>query len=347
MIWKKSDTLALMVGHGRSLDGSWDSGCVYGNYTEAGLMLSIVKVAVKWLRKSGVKVITDSDDANNRNMKASVAWANNKGARLYMSVHCDYSKAPAGVAPLYKSEANKAFASAVGKSIAKDMKMTWRGVFRRTDLYELNATKMTSTILETGSIKADLKKLTDYKKYGKALAKAICKYIGVKLYVSKAVRIRKAVKAVVVKEKQLKFKYQVSGNATSWKGAKKQKTTNCSRTISYGLQVAKVLKSGQVFWLNADKVVCRGSGTKTKLLESYEVLHPHKTTAQLAKSKWLKKGDIVGYGNPAHTMMFAGYTKTGKPKFYSTGNQKELNKGRAQVISKYNKRTIYTVLRLK
>ena len=347
MKWNKSDILALMVGHGKSLDGSWDSGCVYGNYTEAGLMLNIVKVAVKWLRKSGVKVITDSDDANNRNMKASVAWANNKNARLYMSVHCDYYKAPAGVAPLYKSEAGRIMATTIGKSIAKDMKMVWRGAFKRDDLYELNATKMTAIILETGSIKADLKKLTDYKKYGKALAKAVCKYIGVKLYMSKGAMVRKAVRAVVIKEKKLKFKYQVSGNATSWKSAKKQKTTNCSRTQTYGLQVAGVLKSGQYFWLNGDGIICRGPNCRKQLLRAYDELHPHKTTAQLAKSKWLKKGDIVGYGNPAHTMMFAGYTKTGKPKFYSTGNQKEINKGRAQVISKYNKRTIYTVLRLK
>ena len=347
MKWNKSDILALMVGHGKSLDGSWDSGCIYGNYTEAGLMLNIVKVAVKWLRKSGVKVITDSDDANNRNMKASVAWANSKGARLYMSVHCDYSKAPKGVAPLYKSEAGKTMATTIGKSIAKDMKMTWRGAFKRNDLYELNATKMTAVILETGSIKGDLKYLKDYKKYGKALAKGICKYIGVKLYSSKGAKVIKAVKAVVIKEKKLKFKYQVSGNATSWKSAKKQKTTNCSRTQTYGLQVAGVLKSGQYFWLNGDGIICRGPNCRKQLLGAYDELHPHKTTAQLAKEKWLKKGDIVGYGNPAHTMMFAGYTKTGKPKFYSTGNQKEINKGRAQVISKYNKRTIYTVLRLK
>ena len=343
MKWNKSDILALMVGHGKSLDGSWDSGCIYGNYTEAGLMLNIVKVAVKWLRKSGVKVITDADDANNRNMKASVAWANNKNARVYISVHCDYSKAPKGVAPLYKSEAGRIMATTIGKSIAKDMKMTWRGAFKRNDLYELNATKMTAIILETGSIKADLKYLKDYKKYGKALAKAICKYIGVPLYSNKNAKVIKAVKAVVIKEKKLKFKYQVSGNATSWKSAKKQKTTNCSRTISYGLQVAKILKAGQVFWLNGDKVVCRGSGAKTQLLKFYEVLHPHKATKNIK----LKKGDICGYGNPAHTQMFAGYDSLGREKWYSTGNQRELNKGRAHLGTKYHGRMIYTILRLK
>lgn len=340
--WKKSDVLALMVGHGRSLDGSWDSGCVYGNYTEAGLMLPIVKRAVKWLRKSDVKVITDADDANNRNMKASVAWANNKGARLYMSVHCDYREAPAGVAPLYKKEVEKAFAAAVGKSVAKSMKMKYRGAFHRLDLYELNATNMTACIFETGSIKRDLKKLKDYKKYGKALAKAICNYIGVPLYVSKSVMIRRKVKAVLAKMKALKFKYRVSGNAMSWAGAKKQKTANCSRMISYALQVAKILKPGQVFWLNGDKVVCKGTGTKKALLAYYKVLHPHKKP----KKCGLKKGDICGYSNNAHTQMFAGWDRLGRPRWYSYGPN-DVGKKQPRHKPSYDKKKIETILRLK
>ena len=40
-----SKKVALMCGHGRSVDGSWDPGCAYGKYTEAGLMLPITKAA--------------------------------------------------------------------------------------------------------------------------------------------------------------------------------------------------------------------------------------------------------------------------------------------------------------
>ena len=37
MAWnKKKDVLALMCGHGKSIDGSWDPGCTYGKDTEAG-----------------------------------------------------------------------------------------------------------------------------------------------------------------------------------------------------------------------------------------------------------------------------------------------------------------------
>lgn len=195
MKWnKKLDILALMVGHGKSLDGSWDPGCAYGKYTEAGLMLPIVQAAVDLLRKSGVKVITDADDANNRNMKSSVAWAEKKKAKIYMSVHCDYSGAAAGVYPLYKDSADKKLAGAVGKKVAKLLGMKYRGAAKRTDLYELNApTAEACCIFETGAIKADLKTLKESKKYGRALAKAILKYIGVAVYVTNRTRVaRKA-----------------------------------------------------------------------------------------------------------------------------------------------------------
>lgn len=178
MTWNKDkDILALMVGHGKSLDGSWDPGCVYGSYTEAGLMLPIVTAAVKYLRSKGIKVLTDADKKNNRNMTSCVAWANYKKADLYISVHCDYKGATKGVAPLYVSSSGKKMAKAVGKSVAKSMDMTWKGAIKRKDLFELNATNMPAVIFETGAIKKDLNDLTKPALYGAALGKAIYKYI--------------------------------------------------------------------------------------------------------------------------------------------------------------------------
>ena len=178
-------TIAVQCGHGVSLDGSWDSGCVYKTggrqYTEAGLMLKITKAAVKYLRASGVKVITDADHGNNKNMIADVRWANSVGVSLYLSIHCDYSGAPKGVMPLYVSSAGKKLATALNAQIKKDMGMKSRGVQRRTDLWELNGTDAPACILETGSIKADLATLRDHPdKYGKAIAKGVCNYLNVK-----------------------------------------------------------------------------------------------------------------------------------------------------------------------
>ena len=176
-----SKTIAVHCGHGVSLDGSWDSGCVYKGYSEAKLMLAITKAAVKYLRASGVKVQSDADHGNNKNMIADVRQANNSGVAMYLSIHCDYSGAPRGVMPLYVSGSGKKLAKCLEKTIKKDMGMKSRGVQKRTDLFELNGTDMTACILETGSIKADLATLRDHPdKYGKAIAKGICQYMGVK-----------------------------------------------------------------------------------------------------------------------------------------------------------------------
>ena len=175
-----SKTIAVQCGHGVSTDGSWDSGCVYKGHSEAALMLKITKAAVKYLRKSGVTVISDADNGNNKNMIADVRWANNVGCKLYVSIHCDYSGAPRGVMPLYVSGSGKKLGKFLEKSIKKDLKMRSRGVQKRTDLWELNGTDMTACILETGSIKGDLSTLRDHPdKYGKAIAKGICAYLGV------------------------------------------------------------------------------------------------------------------------------------------------------------------------
>lgn len=188
MSWnKKTDVFALMTGHGRSLDGSWDPGCTYGGYTEAALMQNITKTAIRYLRQSGVIVISDSDNANNKNMTECVSWANKAGAKYYMSVHCDYSGASAGVYPLYVSSSGKKMAKSIGKSVAKDMKMKYKGAGKRSDLYELNATSMPAVVFESGSIKADLTSLRTYSQYGKAFAKAICKFLGVTFIISSGI----------------------------------------------------------------------------------------------------------------------------------------------------------------
>lgn len=180
MSWnKKKDVFGLFTGHGTTLDGGWDCGCVYGIYTEANLMQNITKEAVKILRASGIKVLSDSDKGNNANMVKTVAMANKEKCKYYMSVHCDYSGASAGVYPLYTSVEGKKLAVSVGKYVAKEMGMKYKGACKRTDLYELNATNMPACIFETGAIKADLKNLKAHKKYGESFAHGIMKFLGV------------------------------------------------------------------------------------------------------------------------------------------------------------------------
>ena len=175
-----SRLVALNCGHGRSLNGSWDSGCVYGSKTEAGLMLPITKAAVKYLRGSGVEVQTDTFSGNSRNMIADVQLANRAGADIYVSVHCDYKAAPSGTIPLYVSARGKKLASKMNKYVRKYTGIGTRGVCRRTDLYELNASNGVACIFECGSIKADLSKFEkSADAFGKGIARGICAYLGV------------------------------------------------------------------------------------------------------------------------------------------------------------------------
>ena len=342
MKWNKnSDILALQVGHGRSSDGTWDCGCAYNGYTEAGLMLPIVQAAVKLLRKSGVKVITDADDANNRNMKASVAWANNRGAKLYMSVHCDYKDAAAGIMPLYVSADGKKFADAVGKKVAKLLDMNYKGACKRTDLYELNATNMPSCIFETGSIKADLKKLKESKKYGRALAKAICAYIGVDVYVSKRTQFLRKDAEILAYMNKHHFKYAKSYKAcgTSWAQAKKTKKSNCATKTSWAAQEVGLLQPGQIFWINGTAIKCVGSGTKARIKKTFTIKHPKKSP----KTAGLKAGYIVGYKDNPHTQEFVKWNKDKKPLWYSWGPS-DVGKKQPRHKKSYDSKKIMTVL---
>lgn len=169
--------VAIYAGHGKGLDGAWDPGCVYLSYQEAKLMLPITTAAVKHLKASGVTVLTDEN--NEFNAKAQVAEANRLKADYFISLHCDYKKAPTGTMPLYVSEKGKDFANSINDTVMKGMGIKSRGLTKRDDLYELNATNMPAVIFETGSIKADLKTLKDSEEYGKFIAKGICNHIGV------------------------------------------------------------------------------------------------------------------------------------------------------------------------
>lgn len=189
----------LHVGHGTSLDGSWDSGCVYDKYTEANLMYKIVKCAIPHLKASGVTVYSDADTGNNKNMTRDVMEANKRYKaskdikHIYVSVHCDYSKAPSGVLPIYTSAEGKKIATALNKSIKSTMGMKSRGVQKNTTLYELNQTDMPACLLETGAIANDLKILRDKPDlYGEAIAKGICAYYGIKFVSASDERVKGA-----------------------------------------------------------------------------------------------------------------------------------------------------------
>lgn len=306
MKWNKNkDVLALMVGHGKSLDGSWDPGCTYGKYTEAGLMLPIVKAAVNLLRKSGVKVITDADNGNNRNMKSSVAWANSKDADIYISVHCDYSGASSGVMYYYGSAEEKKLGAAVAKYAATYMKLKYKGGKGDNRKFEVNSTEP-GIILETGAIKADLQTLKKAKKYGRAIAKGILKYIGIPVYVSNRAKIAKTATSLAYPGAPDEARYpggkptkeykkaldDVYPDRSSW-GKAPRKGASCD---VFGGTVAR---SSEV-----DKKFPRGLSDQIKYLQKSKKF----THVAGATKKTLKSGDYIIYkrknSNKGHICLF-------------------------------------------
>nr|MBQ4455682.1 hypothetical protein [Clostridia bacterium] len=141
---------------------------------------------------------------------------------------------------------------------------------------------------------------------------------------------------------RLKFKYTVSGNATSWSTAKKKKTSNCATYVSYVLQNLGLLKAGQVFWCNDGKVKYKGNGTESQLKKNATISHPKKAP----KKAKLKAGDICGYSSPAHTQIFAGYDKKGNALWYSFGPS-DIGKKLPRKRGSYNSKKIDTVIRFK
>lgn len=138
------------------------------------------------------------------------------------------------------------------------------------------------------------------------------------------------------------FKYQNDGCAASWSEAKKKQICNCSRMVSYSMQISDLLKPGQYFWCDGDEIKYRGKGTKTRLNKIAKISHPHKPP----KKAKLKKGDVCGYKNPTHTMIFAGYDSNGRPTWYTYGT-KDVGDKEPKRKKNYVDKKIDTLIRLK
>ena len=137
-------------------------------------------------------------------------------------------------------------------------------------------------------------------------------------------------------------KYSANGAKKSLAAILKYKKTNCATYVSAALQEIGVLPKGKYFWLSTaihgDKAAISAIKKKAK------ITYP-KTTW---KKAGLKKGDICGFANSAHTQVYAGTSSSGYPLWYSCGGSdiKEKNLG-AKRKKSYESRKIYVKIRLK
>ena len=336
MKWnKKTDSVFVAVGHGTQLNGVWDAGCAYGQYTEAALMLPIVKAAVKLLRKSGVKVYTDADKDNNKNMTATVADANkkDKNVALYIAVHCDYSAAR-DIMFYYGSKDGKKFGDAVASYCAKKMGLKNKGGKEDIQKYEVHGPNMPSIIFETGGIKIDLAKLKQSKKYGRTIAKAILKYIGVPVYVSNRAKIARKACELCYPGNPKKAKYPSGKPTAAYKKAlkkaypnRKSWSTPAREGASCDVNVGTTIRSAGV-----DKNFPRGLGDQIKYLEASNKYERVKKPTL----KTMKDGYIVVYknktGNKGHIWLY----DNGKVKHaaYNRYYPRTTNNAKSQLSSK-------------
>lgn len=171
----------IAQGHGIQTDGTPDCGCTYGNYTEADLMGPITQAFVARVRALGLSCDSDADTGNDRNITFCVRDANNAEASVYVSMHCDYDKAPSGTYPIVYPDSAEGIrlAQCLDNAVRARINIGTRGILQRAD-YEVSKTNMPACIFETGSISADLAILRDQGlAYGDAAGYGIADYFGI------------------------------------------------------------------------------------------------------------------------------------------------------------------------
>lgn len=176
----------IETGHGTDMNGDWDTGCTWSDgtkdYQEAKVMIPIAKAMVKYLRQSGVEVVTDAYDGNQQNLFAALDYMELHQMDAFVNLHCDYDGAKPGTMPLYRTDEQLALGLALSRGVHEYIDIEDRGPQYREDLDTLNSEKPNcpACLFETGNISDNNKILTEqYDEYGKGLAKGLCDFLGV------------------------------------------------------------------------------------------------------------------------------------------------------------------------
>jgi len=141
---------------------------------------------------------------------------------------------------------------------------------------------------------------------------------------------------------KMHFKYSVSGNAYSWKNAKRKKTSNCATYVNYCLQIMGLLPGTGVFYGSQGKVKFQGKLT----LDDLEKIATVKYMNKKPKDCDLKPGDICTYKDAPHTQIYAGKQKDGDLEWYSYGPS-DRGKKLPRKRGNYNEKRIQHIIRLK
>jgi peptidoglycan hydrolase-like protein with peptidoglycan-binding domain len=138
-------------------------------------------------------------------------------------------------------------------------------------------------------------------------------------------------------------RYEWNDNPTV---ATSKKEGTCITFPAVSLQRIGLLPKGGYFYFHPKHKRISGESASyvKKHKDIFALSYPNKTLKQLRKEGKIRKGDIIGYGNPAyHTMVYMGTDKDGNSIFNTMGHKKGLSVN----YSSYAKRKVNMLVRIK
>lgn len=128
--------------------------------------------------------------------------------------------------------------------------------------------------------------------------------------------------------------------------ANSKKKSTCISLHSVALQRLSLLPKGGYFYYHPKKHKISGNAAAyvKKHTELFKLSYPNKYLKTLIKEGKLKKGDIIGFGDPGyHSMVYMGKNSKGEPIFATMGHRR----GYKITYSYYAKRKVNMIVRLK
>lgn len=172
-----SPLIVLDAGH-----GGRDQGTSAGTVLEKEINLAMVKKLAEELENAGAAVLFTREDDTKVGLEDRAAYANQKEAELFVSLHCNYCEDDAGVKGLecyYRdgSPEGQALAESIARKMDEEEQIGCRGT-RVGDFRVLNKTHMPAVLVEMGylSNRNECADLTD-EAYQKLMAKRLAEGI--------------------------------------------------------------------------------------------------------------------------------------------------------------------------
>lgn len=172
-------TVVIDAGHGGT-----DVGATREGHNEKDLTLDISQRLANILKKKGVQVLMVRDTDVYVSLEDRVAFNENNGGDLFVSIHVNSSVTEDGngIETHYYTPQSYDFAQVVHKEFASQIKSKDRGLFK-SKFYVINHTTCPSILVETGFIsnpqeREELLTKERRQKTAEAIAKGILKYLG-------------------------------------------------------------------------------------------------------------------------------------------------------------------------